>query len=117
MQAAKEALGPMGTLVRKKLLEKFTPSFLDIINESYMHSVPKGSETHFKVVVISNNFQGMSHLQKHRSVQDCLKDEMKSGIHALSIVAKTDEEWAKNNTVQKSPSCMGGSKLDKKDSA
>ena len=115
MQAAKEALGPMGTIVRKKLLEKFTPSFLDIINESYMHSVPKGSETHFKVIVISNTFQGMSHIQKHRSVQECLKDEMKSGIHALSIVAKTDEEWAKNNLVQPSPTCMGGSRFDKKE--
>ena len=115
MQGIKEAaLGPVGQIVRKRLLEKFSPSFLDVINESYMHSVPKGSETHFKVIVVSNSFQGQSHLQKHRSIQDCLKDEMKSGIHALSIVAKTDEEWNKNNTVEKSPNCMGGSKHEKK---
>jgi len=114
MQGVKEALGPIGQIVRKKLTEKFSPSYLDIINESYMHSVPKGSETHFKVIVISNLFQGQSHLQKHRSVQACLENEMKNGIHALSIVAKTDAEWAKDDTVVKSPSCMGGSKHDKK---
>ena len=32
------------------------PTHLEIINESYMHNVPKGSETHFKVVVISDVF-------------------------------------------------------------
>lgn len=110
----KEALGPMGQQVRKRLLEKFNPSHLEIINESYMHSVPKGSETHFKVIVVSDAFKGWSLIQKHRGVQECLQDEMKTGIHALSIVAKTEEEWAKNNAVPQSPGCLGGSKHDKK---
>lgn len=32
------------------------PSYIEIINESYMHNVPKGSETHFKVIVVSDKF-------------------------------------------------------------
>ena len=115
MQAAKEALGPVGQQVKKKLLDKFIPSHLEIINESYMHSVPKGSETHFKVVVISDLFKGQNLLQRHRNIQECLQEEMKGGVHALSIVAKTEEDWTKNNTIAKSPACLGGSKHDKKE--
>ena len=31
---------------------------MEVMNESYMHNVPKGSETHFKVVVVSPKFEG-----------------------------------------------------------
>ncbi len=41
--------GPVAECMERKLTESFGPSHLEIINESYMHSVPKGSETHFKV--------------------------------------------------------------------
>ena len=50
---------PIESSIRKKLKETFTPTHMDVINESYMHSVPKGSETHFKVVVISDKFSDM----------------------------------------------------------
>ena len=53
----------METLIRDKLTKQFAPSHLEILNESYMHNVPKGSETHFKVVVVSNNFENTSLLQ------------------------------------------------------
>lgn len=33
----------------EKLSLQLQPVFLDIVNESFKHSVPKGSETHFKV--------------------------------------------------------------------
>lgn len=39
------------------------PSYLEVINESYMHNVPKGSETHFKVIVVADTFQDMSLIQ------------------------------------------------------
>ncbi len=50
-----------------------------------MHSVPKGSETHFKVVVISDMFKDKSLLERHRTVNQLLDDELKNGVHALSI--------------------------------
>lgn len=54
---------PMELLIRDKLVRQFSPVHLDIINESYMHNVPKGSETHFKVVVVSDKFENTSLLQ------------------------------------------------------
>lgn len=50
-----------------------------------MHSVPKGSETHFKVVVVSDQFKDKTLLDRHRAVNQLLDEELKSGVHALSI--------------------------------
>ena len=54
---------PVENLIRSKLTTDLEPQHLDIINESYMHNVPRGSETHFKVVVVSNKFENLSLLQ------------------------------------------------------
>lgn len=54
---------PMEKSIREKLIQRFSPEHLDITNESYMHNVPKGSETHFKVVVVSEKFENTSLLQ------------------------------------------------------
>ena len=48
---------PIETSIKHKLEEHLKPTFLRIINESHMHNVPKNSETHFKVVVVSNEFK------------------------------------------------------------
>lgn len=45
--------------IRAKLQAALQATHLDVINESYMHNVPKGAETHFKVVVVSDKFDGM----------------------------------------------------------
>jgi BolA family transcriptional regulator, general stress-responsive regulator len=58
-------LGRVALSIRHKL-EIFNPVFLDIINESHSHNVPRGSESHFKVVVISPEFEGKSLIQRHR---------------------------------------------------
>lgn len=47
------------TCIRTKLQNRFAPKVLQIVNESYMHNVPKGSETHFKVVIVSDQFEGV----------------------------------------------------------
>lgn len=76
-----------------------------------MHNVPKNSETHFKVLIVSEKFEGKPLLKRHREVQSCLAEELKTGVHALSITAKTPAQWEDNPNVVKSPPCLGGSKL------
>ena len=103
--------GPISTTITKKLTETFLPLHMDIINESYMHNVPKGSETHFKVVIVSEKFKEMKNLiARHRAVNETLAEELSSGVHALSIVAKTPEQWEKmaQNGIEPSPKCRGG---------
>lgn len=48
--------GPIENSIKRKLETVLKPLYCNIINESYMHNVPKGSETHFKVVIVSEKF-------------------------------------------------------------
>lgn len=93
----------------------------EIVNESFMHKVPKGSETHFKVIVVSEKFAGLSPIQRHRLVYASVQDEFQNAggtVHALSINAKTPAEWqailgdqdALSQAQQRSPPCLGGDK-------
>ncbi|CEG36113.1 Stress-induced protein UVI31 [Plasmopara halstedii] len=104
--------GPIARRIHEKLLAAFAPSHLDVINESHMHNVPKGSETHFKVVVISNEFDNISLLQRHRMVNTALQQELDEGVHALSILSKTPKQWEDSSQVKPSPSCRGGMAVD-----
>lgn len=97
-------------VIEQKLAAGLTPALLEVINESSMHSVPVGSETHFKVVIVSDAFEGKALVERHRLVYGVLGDEMRGGIHALAITSRTPAEWEKTNAVAKSPPCLGGSK-------
>ncbi|XP_068631337.1 bolA-like protein DDB_G0274169 [Battus philenor] len=95
--------------ITTKLQTALEASHLDVINESYMHNVPEGAETHFKVVVVSDKFDGLTLIKRHRLVNDILKEELKNGVHALSIVAKTPKQWQESEQiVESSPNCRGG---------
>ena len=98
--------------MKAKIEAELSPSFLDIQNESHMHSVPRKSETHFKVVVVSTKFAGISLVARHRLLNNLLKDELQTGVHALSLLPYTPEQWQVQQVagVPASPSCKGGSK-------
>jgi len=96
--------------IEEKLRERLVPILLEVINESSMHSVPAGSETHFKVVVVSDAFDKKPLLERHRLVYDVLAEEMRGGVHALTITSRTPDEWQKSERVAPSPPCLGGSK-------
>src|SRR5262249_50320932 len=99
--------------IERKLDERFTPSVLEVTNESSKHSVPAGSETHFKVVGVSNAFEGKALGERHRLRHAALGEEMRSGVHALTITSRTPAEWQKNGVAAASPPCLGGSKTDR----
>ena len=95
------------------LTAQFQPVHLEVLNESFMHSVPEGSETHFKVVVVSPVFEGQSLIQRHRAVNGALAPQFQRGLHALSIAARTPQQWEQSGgAVSKSPACLGGMKAE-----
>jgi len=99
------------TAIRSKLTSALVPAHLEVVNESRMHSVPPGSETHFKVVVVSMAFEGLGSLERHRRVHAVLAAELSGGVHALTVRARTPGEWATESAVPfESPPCLGGSK-------
>ncbi|MFT3773258.1 MAG: BolA family protein [Minicystis sp.] len=99
--------------IEGKLGDALGPVHLEVINESAMHNVPPGSETHFKVLVVSPVFEGLGLVDRHRKVNEALREELKSGVHALSIRALTPSQWDGGGAAGfVSPKCLGGSKAD-----
>jgi stress-induced morphogen len=98
------------TAISRRLTDALRPAYLEVVNESFKHNVPKGSETHFKVTVVSNSFEGQSLLERHRLVNNLLSEEFKQGLHALSIQAKTPAQWESCNNSFSTPPCLGGDK-------
>ena len=94
--------------IQDKLATQLSPEHLEVINESHMHSVPKGSETHFKVVIVSSRFDGLSAVRRHQLVYGALAEELKSGVHALAITSRSPGEWAEAPEANASPACHGG---------
>jgi len=90
-------MGIIASSIKEKLTQSFTPSQLDVIDESHKHAHHRGahehkaeggsSESHFHVIIVSDKFEGMSRLAKHRAVLDVLKEEV-SQIHAFSLDAR-----------------------------
>ena len=98
----------MQQTITRKLEEAFAPDHLEVVNESHMHNVPEGSETHFKVVVVSDAFDGKMLLARHRLVNKALADELDGGIHALALHTMTMQEWFEKGKAADSPPCEGG---------
>ena len=97
--------------IEGKLTAGLAPAYLAVVNESHMHSVPPGSESHFKLVVVSQGFAGKARVARHQAVNALLAEEIAGPVHALSIQAHTPEEWAaRGGAVLESPECLGGSK-------
>jgi len=106
-------MNPIEARIVEKLSQSFTPTHLQVVNESHMHSVPFGSETHFKVVIAADNFVGKRQVQRHQAIYACLADELSGGVHALALHTFSPAEWLASGQVPASPNCMGGSKQDK----
>lgn len=94
-------------IITDKLNQFFTPSHLEVINESNRHHVPPNSETHFKVIVVSDKFDGQRPLTRHREVNTVLAGELANGVHALSINTYTPAEWQQVEEVPRTPNCKG----------
>lgn len=91
--------------------QEFLPLHMELVNESYMHSVPAGSESHFKLVLVSDQFAGIRSVARHQKVYAAL-GEMMQQIHALALHTFTSEEWQVKGVAPESPKCLGGSKHD-----
>lgn len=93
-----------------KLEAAFELAHLTVENESGAHNVAPGSETHFKVVLVADEFAGLPLLVRHRRVNAVLADELAGPVHALSIHTYTESEWGERfGSAPLSPPCRGGS--------
>ena len=93
--------------LEQTLQQAFDPIHLEVINESHMHSGP-ATESHFKVIIVSAQFNGLPLIRRHRAVHAALSELMPQ-FHALALHAWTPQEWEKRGRVAPaSPACQGG---------
>lgn len=75
--------------LREKLIVALEPTRLDVVNESQLHAGHRNSpgtgESHFRILIVSPKFAGVSRLARHRLVNEALADELKGKIHALAL--------------------------------
>ena len=96
--------GPIESQIINTLSTSMNLLSFKIINESFMHNVPKGSESHFKIVVVTNDFNNLSIIKRHKLIYKTL-DSLMNKIHALSIHAFNEEEFKLNPIILDSPEC------------
>lgn len=109
---AKGESGAMYRNIESKVLAGLQPVHLEVIDESYMHSVPAGAESHFRLLVVSERFEGKSAVQRHQAIYAILADEVQNHIHALGLQTLTPDEWQTDQARNESPECLGGSKAE-----
>jgi BolA protein len=94
------------------LKAKLSPQHIEVVDESAMHSrrTPDRPETHFKIIIVSNEFEGLSRVQRQQRVYEPLKDLFAEGLHAVTQNTFTPAEWAKQPELIDSPSCVSKKK-------
>lgn len=105
-------MGPVELIISNKLKTEYQPDSLQLTNESFMHAVPEGAESHFKLVIVSDRFQGLRLVQRHQHIYGLLAEQLSGPVHALALHTYTVDEWAEfQDSVPDSPACLGGSSV------
>ena len=76
-------------------LQALNPVKIELTNDSQKHAghahhlggAGFTGDTHYKLLIVSEKFNGLSRLERQRAVTDLLKNEFSSGLHALEIKA------------------------------
>lgn len=82
--------------ITSKLRDAFGPERIEVADESHLHEGHAGhragGETHFRVHIVSQRFEGKSRIERHRMVNEALAVELADRVHALAIKAQTPGE-------------------------
>ena len=84
------------TRIEAKLREGLEALHVEVVDESHLHAGHAGAQSgkgHFRVVVVSQRFEGLSRIEAQRLVFTVLEEEMKSEIHALSMRTLVPAAW------------------------
>lgn len=92
-----------------KLIETFSPSRLRIDNDSKRHAGP-ATDSHFRLIIVADAFDGQNRVQRQRQVYACLAEELAGPVHALQMKCLTQAEYetAGGDVTLKAPPCGGG---------
>ncbi len=86
--------------IEKSLRDALQPELLEVKDESHLHAghpgAREGGESHFRLLIVSSRFEGLSRVARQRAVHDTLREELKERIHALAMRTLTPDEHRKD---------------------
>ncbi|MEM7301535.1 MAG: BolA family protein [Pseudomonadota bacterium] len=85
--------------ITDKLQAEFSPTHLEVINESHLHAGHQpgfdgAGESHIRIRIVASAFDGMNRVARHRTINALVQDEIDRGLHAVAIDAKSPTEIA-----------------------
>lgn len=89
--------------IEAKLAEGLAASHVEVIDESHLHAGhagARGGAGHYRAVLVSERFAGLSRVKRQQLVYGLLEQEMGPEIHALSMRTLTPSEWAAASAAQ-----------------
>jgi BolA protein len=89
--------------ITDKVSQALNPELLQLENESHMHAGPR-TDSHFKLVVVADAFEGLTKVKRHQRLYQLLADELQGPVHALALHLYTPSEWGQSE-VPDSPLC------------
>src|SRR5215469_722875 len=96
-----EALMTVAQTIRRKLTDAFSPIALAVEDESAQHHGHAGArpegETHFRVRIVSDAFNGLSRVERQRRVYSVLSEELRDRVHAIALVTLAPNETERVN--------------------
>lgn len=94
-------------LMEERLRNQLAPSILEILDESSQHG--NSEPSHFRILIVSDAFEGLSAVKRHQRVYEVLGDIM-NVIHAFSQQTYTVSEWKNSGVRLASPPCQHSKK-------
>ncbi len=89
--------------IRTALEAALSPAMIEVVDDSAKHAghagAREGGQTHYSVAIVSQRFEGLNRVARHRLVNQALDAEFAAGLHALSLVLRTPTEAAQAGPV------------------
>ena len=78
--------------IQQRLQDQFAPAYLRVEDESHLHGGGRGVDTHFKVILVSSQFEVLTRVDRQRAVMRLLS-VFRPPVHALALHLLTPQEW------------------------
>ncbi|MBL4619746.1 MAG: BolA family transcriptional regulator [Marinicaulis sp.] len=82
--------------IHSKISDRLPSSRVEVIDESHLHvghaGAREGGQSHFRLRVVCDQFEGLSRVARQRMINDILREELAGPIHALAMKTQTPDE-------------------------
>ncbi|VDD78530.1 unnamed protein product [Mesocestoides corti] len=97
--------GPIQSAIKEKLTALFKPSYLQITNESANHASNLGQESHFRIAIVSKDFENIGDVMRHRLIKKALQQEFDAGSTSNNYDLLSKDVWRVCDSLV--PVCQG----------